>query len=42
MEAVMIQVDHGDGLAYTAELALTVLYRFWECWLNETHRIHLL
>lgn len=38
----MIQVDHGDGLAYTAELALMGPYRFWECCLNETHLIHLL
>ena len=38
----MIQVDHGDGLAYMAELALMGPYRFRECWLNEIHRIHLL
>ena len=42
MEAVVIQVDHGNGLAYVAELALMGPYRFRECWLNETHRIHLL
>jgi hypothetical protein len=42
MAAVVIQVDHGDGLAYMAELALMGPYRFRECWLNETHRIHLL
>jgi hypothetical protein len=35
-------VDHGDCLAYMAELALMGPYRFRECWLNETHRIHLL
>jgi len=42
MEAVVIQVDQGDGLAYMAELALMGPYRFWECCLNETHLIHLL
>jgi hypothetical protein len=42
MAAVVIQVGHGDGLAYMAELALMGPYRFRECWLNETHRIHLL
>ena len=42
MAAVVVQVDHGDGLAYMAELALMGPYRFRECWLNETHRIHLL
>jgi hypothetical protein len=28
MEAVMIQVDHGDGLAYMAELSLMGPDRF--------------
>jgi len=42
MEAVVIQVDHGDGLAYMAELSLMGPYHFRECWLNESHRIHLL
>jgi len=40
MEAVVIQVDQGDGLAYMAELAPMGPYRFRECWLNETHRIY--
>jgi hypothetical protein len=42
MEAVVIQVYHGNGLASMAELALIGPHRFGECWLNETHRIHLL
>jgi len=41
MAAVVIQVDHGDALAYMAELALMGPYRFRECWLNESHRIYL-
>jgi len=35
-------VYHGNGLASMAELALIGHHRFGECWLNETHRIHLL
>jgi hypothetical protein len=42
MAAVVIQVDHGDGMAFMAELALMGPYRFRECWLNETYPIHLL
>jgi hypothetical protein len=42
MAAVVIQVDHGNGLAYMAELSLMGPYRFRECWLNQSHRIHLL
>jgi hypothetical protein len=42
MAAVVVQVDHGDALAYMAELALMGPYRFRECWLVETHRIYLL
>ena len=42
MAAVVIQVDHGDALSYMCELALMGPYRHRECWLNETHRIHLL
>jgi len=42
MAAVVIQVDHGDAIAYMAELALMGPYRFRECWLNESHRIYLL
>jgi hypothetical protein len=42
MTAVVIQVDHGDGMAYMPELALMGPYRFRECWLNETYPIHLL
>ena len=42
MAAVVIQADHGDGLAHMAELALMGPYRVRECWLNETHRFHLL
>ena len=42
MAAVVIQVDHGDGMSFMAELALMGPYRFRECWLNETYPIHLL
>ena len=42
MAAVLIQVEHGDAIAYMAELALMGPYRFRECWLNESHRIYLL
>jgi hypothetical protein len=42
MAGVVIQVDHGNGLAYMAELTLTTPYRFQECWLNATHRLYLL
>lgn len=42
MAAVVIQVDHGNALAYMAELALMGPYRLRECWLIETHRVFLL
>ena len=42
MAAVVVQVDHGNALAYMAELALMGPYRLRECWLIETHRIFLL
>ncbi|MEB3323166.1 MAG: hypothetical protein VKI81_10130 [Synechococcaceae cyanobacterium] len=42
MAAVVIQVDHGNALPYLAELALLTPFRLRECWLSETHRIHLL
>jgi hypothetical protein len=42
MAAVVIQVDHGNAIAYMAELALLGPYRYRECWLMETHRIYLL
>jgi hypothetical protein len=42
MAAVVIQVDHGHGVPYLAELALMGPYRFRECWLMETHRVYLL
>jgi hypothetical protein len=42
MAAIVIQVDHGNGLPYLAELALTSPYRYQECWINATHRIYLL
>lgn len=42
MAAVVIQVDHGNGLPYLAELTLTTPYRYQECWINATHRIYLL
>ncbi len=42
MAAVVIQVDHGHAVPYMAELALMGPYRFRECWLMRTHRIHLL
>ncbi len=42
MAAVVIQVDHGHGVPYMAELALMGPYRYRECWLMETHRVYLL
>ncbi|MFO7628934.1 MAG: hypothetical protein R6W06_05340 [Prochlorococcaceae cyanobacterium] len=42
MAAVVIQVDHGHGVPYLAELALMGPYRYRECWLIETHRVYLL
>ncbi len=42
MAALVVQVDHGHGLPYLAELALMGPYRFRECWLIETHRVYLL
>ena len=36
MAAIVIQVDHGNGLPYLAELALTGPYRYQECWINAT------
>jgi len=42
MAALVIQVDHGNGLPYLAELALTGPYRYQECWINATHRLYLL
>jgi hypothetical protein len=42
MAAVVIQVDHGHGVPYLAELTLMGPYRYRECWLMETHRVYLL
>jgi len=42
MAALVVQVEHGHGLPYLAELALMGPYRFRECWLVETHRVYLL
>jgi hypothetical protein len=42
MAGLVIQVDHGDAIAYMAELALMGPYRYKECRLNESHRIYLL
>lgn len=42
MAALVVQVDHGHGLSYLAELALMGPYRYRECWLVETHRVYLL
>jgi hypothetical protein len=42
MAAAVIQVEHGDGINYLAELAVMGPYRLVEAWLSETHRIYLL
>ncbi|MFV0315818.1 MAG: hypothetical protein ACK5O2_02510 [Microthrixaceae bacterium] len=42
MAAVVIQVEHGDGVAYVAELALMGPYRLVDTRLSDTHRVYLL
>jgi hypothetical protein len=42
MAGVMIQVEHGDGIDYLAELALMGPYRLVEARLTETHKVYLL
>lgn len=42
MAAVMVSVDHGDAVAYLAELALMGPYRLVEARLSETHKVYLL
>ena len=42
MAGVVIQVDHGDAIAYLAELALMGPYRLTDSRLTATHRIFLL
>ena len=42
MAGVVIQVEHGDGINYLAELAVMGPYRLLETRLSETHRIYLL
>jgi hypothetical protein len=42
MAAAVIQVEHGDGINYLAELAVMGPYRLVEARLSETHRIYLL
>lgn len=42
MAAVLIQVEHGDAVAYLAELALLGPYRLVDARLIETHRVFML
>ena len=42
MAGVVIQVEHGDGINYLAELAVMGPYRLVEARLSETHRVYLL
>jgi hypothetical protein len=42
MAAAVIQVQHGDAIAYLAELAMMGPYRVTDCRLMETHRVFLL
>ena len=42
MAGAVIQVEHGDGINYIAELAVMGPYRLVEARLSETHRVYLL
>ena len=42
MAAVVIQVEHGDGVGYLAELAVMGPYRLIDSRLTDTHRVYLL
>ncbi|MGB0101397.1 MAG: hypothetical protein WBP61_14060 [Nocardioides sp.] len=42
MAAVVVQVEHGDGVDYMAELAAMGPYRFQTARLTETHKIYFL
>jgi hypothetical protein len=42
MAGVVVQVDHGDAVAYLAELALMGPYRLTDSRLTDTHRVFLL
>lgn len=42
MAAVVVQVEHGDGVSYLAELAVMGPYRLVDSRLTETHRVFLL
>jgi len=42
MAAVLIQVEHGDAIAYLAELAVMGPYRLTDVRLTETHKVFLL
>jgi len=42
MAAVVIQVEHGDAIAYLAELAVMGPYRLTEARLTDTHKVFLL
>ena len=42
MAAVVIQVEHGDGVGYLAELAVMGPYRLIDARLTDTHRVYLL
>ncbi len=42
MAAVLVQVEHGDGIRYIAELALMGPYRLIDARITETHKVYLL
>lgn len=42
MAGVVIQVEHGDGVGYIAELALMGPYRLIDMRLSDTHKVYLL
>ncbi len=42
MAAVVVQVSHGDGIKYLAELAVMGPYRLVEARLSDTHRVYVL
>jgi hypothetical protein len=42
MAAAVVQIEHGDGIKYLAELAVMGPYRLVELRINDTHRIYIL
>ena len=40
--ALVVQVEHGDGVDYMAELAAMGPYRFQSARLNDTHKVYVL